>query len=64
MRGCMSILGLLGLLHLQLVVEKEARQAAYRLHCSNHLKKIRLGTFCYFQDGNIRFPSFTGRMTV
>jgi hypothetical protein len=25
---------------LLLVVEKEARQAAYRLHCSNHFKKI------------------------
>jgi hypothetical protein len=24
---------------LQLVVEKEARQAAFRFHCSNHLKK-------------------------
>jgi hypothetical protein len=27
----------LGLPPLQLVVEKEARQAAYRLHCSNQL---------------------------
>jgi hypothetical protein len=52
---------LLGLPPLQLVVEKEARQAAYRLHCSNYLKKSDpMGTFCYFQDGNGRFPSFTG----
>jgi hypothetical protein len=30
---------LLGLPPLQLVVEKEGRQAAYRLHCSNNFKK-------------------------
>jgi hypothetical protein len=30
---------LMGLPPLQLVVEKEARQAAYRLHCSNYFKK-------------------------
>jgi hypothetical protein len=29
---------LLGLPPLRLVVEKKARQAAYRLHCSNHFK--------------------------
>jgi hypothetical protein len=30
---------LLGLPLLQHVVEKEARQAAYRLHCSKHFEK-------------------------
>jgi hypothetical protein len=30
---------LLGLPHLQLVVEKEPSQVAYRLHCSNHFEK-------------------------
>jgi hypothetical protein len=30
---------LLGLPPLQHVVEKEGRQVAYRLHCSNHIKK-------------------------
>jgi hypothetical protein len=34
------------------MVEKEARQAAYRLHYSTHFKKITLGTIFYFQDDN------------
>jgi hypothetical protein len=47
MKGCMSTTPtetVLNLPPLQLLVEKEARQAAYRLHCFNHLKKISLGT--------------------
>jgi hypothetical protein len=46
MTGCMSTTptaameSLLGLTPLQLVVEKEARQAAYnKLHCSIHFEK-------------------------
>jgi hypothetical protein len=45
MTGCMSTTPtaametLLGVAPLKFVVEKEARQAAYRLHCSNHFKK-------------------------
>jgi hypothetical protein len=50
---------LLGLPLLQLVVEKEARQAAYRFHCSNYLKKSDW-RHSAIQDGNGRFPSFTG----
>jgi hypothetical protein len=63
MTGCMSTTPtaametFLGLPPLQLGVEKEARQNANRLHCSGHLKKIRI---CYFQDDNGRFSSFTG----
>jgi hypothetical protein len=40
---------LLGLPSLQLVVEKEVRQAAYRLYCSNHFKKSDWGIFSRWQ---------------
>jgi hypothetical protein len=45
MTGCLSTTPtaametLLGLPPLHIVVEKEARQATYILHCSNHFKK-------------------------
>jgi hypothetical protein len=40
---------LLGLPYLQLVVEKEARQAAYILHCSGHLKQSDWGHSAFFK---------------
>jgi hypothetical protein len=53
MTSCMSttaaIETLLSLPPLQLVVEKEARSAAYRLHCSNHFKKSDWGHFAIFK---------------
>jgi hypothetical protein len=39
MTGWMSTTSTAATALLQLVVEKEARQAAYRLHGSNHFKK-------------------------
>jgi hypothetical protein len=54
MKACMSITAtvaiatLLGLPPLQLVVKKEARQAAYRLHCTNHFKKSDWGHSIFF----------------
>jgi hypothetical protein len=47
---------LLGLPPLQLVVEKEARQAAYRLHCSGHLKKSDRGHSAIFKIATEDFP--------
>jgi hypothetical protein len=47
---------LLGLPPLQLVVEKGARQAAYRLHCSNHFKKSDWGHSAIFKMGTEDFP--------
>jgi hypothetical protein len=47
---------LLGLPSLQLVVEKEERQAAYRLHCSNHFKKSDWGHFANFKMTTDDFP--------
>jgi hypothetical protein len=55
MTGCMSTTPtttmetFLGLPPLQLVVEKETRQAAYRLHCSNHFKKSDWGHSAIFK---------------
>jgi hypothetical protein len=40
---------LLALPPLQLVVEKEARQAAFKLHCSNHFKKSDWGHSAIFK---------------
>jgi hypothetical protein len=40
---------LLGLPSLQLMVEKETRQTAYRLHCSNHFKKSDWGHSAIFK---------------
>jgi hypothetical protein len=42
--------------HLQLVVEKEAKQAAYRLHCSNNLKKSDWGHSAIFKMAMEDFP--------
>jgi hypothetical protein len=47
---------LLGLPLLQLVVEKEARQAACKLHCSNHFKKSDWGHFAIFKMATEDFP--------
>jgi hypothetical protein len=47
---------LLGLPPLQLVVEKEARQAAYRLHCSNYFKKLDWGHSAIFKIKTEDFP--------
>jgi hypothetical protein len=55
MTGCMSTTStaametLLDLPPLQLVVEKEARQAAYRLHGSNYFKKSEWGHSAIFK---------------
>jgi hypothetical protein len=38
------------------VVEKEARQTAYRLHCSNHLKKSDRGHSAIFKMATEDFP--------
>jgi hypothetical protein len=49
---------LLGLpsLQLQLVIEKEVRQSAYRLHCSNHFKKSDGGHSAIFKMATEDFP--------
>jgi hypothetical protein len=47
---------LLGLPSLQLVVEKEARQVACRLHCSNHFKKSDCGHSVIFKMATEDFP--------
>jgi hypothetical protein len=47
---------LLGPPPLQLVVEKEVRQAAYRLHCSNHFKKTDWGHSAIFKMVTEDFP--------
>jgi hypothetical protein len=47
---------LLGLSLLQLVVDKEASQAAYRLHCSNHFKKSYWGHSAIFKIAMEDFP--------
>jgi hypothetical protein len=47
---------LMGLPPLQLVVEKEARQAAYRLHCFNHFKKSDWGLSAIFKMPTDDFP--------
>jgi hypothetical protein len=47
---------LLGLLPLQLVVVKKARQAAYRLHCSIHFKKSDRGHSAIFKMATEDFP--------
>jgi hypothetical protein len=55
MTGCMSTTPtavmdtLLSLPSLQLVIEKEARQAAYRLHCSDHFKESDWRHFATFK---------------
>jgi hypothetical protein len=62
MTGCMTTTPtaametLLGLPPLQLVVEKETRQAAYRMHCSNHFKKSDWGHFSIFKMATEDFP--------
>jgi hypothetical protein len=38
------------------VVEKEARQAPYRLHCSNHFKKSDWGHSAIFKMATEDFP--------
>jgi hypothetical protein len=47
---------LLGLPPLQLVVEKEVRPAAYRLHCSGHFKKSDWGHSAIFKMATEDFP--------
>jgi hypothetical protein len=47
---------LLDLPHLQLVFEKETRQAAYRRHCSNHFKKSDWGHSAIFKIATEDFP--------
>jgi hypothetical protein len=55
MTGCISttptaaIETLLGLPPLQLVIEKESRQAAYILYCSGHFKKSDWGHSAIFK---------------
>jgi hypothetical protein len=62
MTGCMSTTPsaametLLGLPPLQLVVEKEVRQAAYRLHCSDHFKKSDRAHSAIFKIATEDFP--------
>jgi hypothetical protein len=62
MTGCMSTTPtaametLLCLPPLQLVVEKEARHAAYRLHCSHHFKKSDWGHSTIFKMAMEYFP--------
>jgi hypothetical protein len=62
MTGCMSTTPteameiLLGLPPPQPVVEKKARQAAYRLHCSNHFKKADWGHSAIFKMALGDFP--------
>jgi hypothetical protein len=62
MTGCMSttptaaMKTLLDLPPLQLVVEKEVRQAAYRLHCSNHFKWSDWGHSAIFKIATEDFP--------
>jgi hypothetical protein len=62
MTGCMSttptaaMKTLLGLPPLQLVVEKEVRQAAYRLHCSNHFKRSDWRQSAIFKMATEDFP--------
>jgi hypothetical protein len=46
----------LGLPPLQLVVEKEARQAEYRLHCFNRFKKSGSGHYAIFKMKTEDFP--------
>jgi hypothetical protein len=38
------------------VVEKDARQAAYRLHCSNHFEKSHWGHAAIFKMATEDFP--------
>jgi hypothetical protein len=47
---------LLGLPPLQLVVEKEPKPAAHRLHCSNHFKKSYWGHSAIFKMATNEFP--------
>jgi hypothetical protein len=47
---------LLGLPPLQLMVEKEARQDAYILHCSKHFKKSDWGHSAIFKMATEYFP--------
>jgi hypothetical protein len=47
---------LLGLPHLQLVVEKEANQAECRLHCSGHFKKSDWGHSAIVKMATEDFP--------
>jgi hypothetical protein len=62
MTGCMSTTHtvametLLGLPPVQFVVLKEARQAAYKLHCSNHFKKSDWGHSAIFKMTTEDFP--------
>jgi hypothetical protein len=62
MIGCMSTTPtaamdtLLGVPPLQLVVEKEVRQAACRLHCSNHFKKSDWRHIAIFKMATEDFP--------
>jgi hypothetical protein len=51
-----TLLGVPSLMQLQLVVEKEARQSAYRLHCSNHFKKSDWGHSAIFKMVTEDFP--------
>jgi hypothetical protein len=51
-----AIKTLLGLPPLQLVVEKEGMQAAYRLHCSNNFKKSDWGHSAIFKMVTEDFP--------
>jgi hypothetical protein len=46
----------LGLPPLQLVVEKDARQATCKLHCSNHFKKSDWGHSAIFKMSTEDFP--------
>jgi hypothetical protein len=62
MTGCMSttpteaMKTLLGLPPLELLVEKEARHAAYRLHCSNLFKKADWEYSAIFKMASKDFP--------
>jgi hypothetical protein len=64
MKGCMSTTPtaametLMGLSPLQLVVEKKARQVAYRLHCSKNLKKSDWEHSAIFKIATEDFPVF------
>jgi hypothetical protein len=60
MTGCMSTIPMAAmetlLPLLQLVVEKEPRQVAYRLHCSNHFKKSNWGHSAIFKMATENVP--------
>jgi hypothetical protein len=45
---------------LHLMVEKESQASCIQITLLQPFQKIKLETFCYFQDGNERFLSFTG----